>query len=111
MAHRTAAAHTPARSKTIAWTRRDGPLRKDLSDCAIAFLTDAYLILKLNFRPAIFARLGFLPKFGPLSRWLAGSVDETTHTYVHHESQRQKYKGRCGSSVTHQRQRNSGYRH
>jgi len=56
MAHRRAAAHTHARARP-AWgkakpcTRHDVPLRKDLSECAIAFLTDAYLILKLNSRP------------------------------------------------------------
>src|ERR1700683_2047288 len=67
--------------------------------------------LKIEFPACDIARLGFLPKFGLLSLLLAGSIDETTHAYVHHESQCQKYKGRCGSSVTHQRQRNSGYRH
>src|SRR6202161_4828553 len=67
--------------------------------------------LKIEFPACDIARLGFLPKFGLLSLLQAGSIDETTHANVHHESQCQTYKGCGGSSVTHQRQRNSSYRH
>src|SRR5437016_11465819 len=70
----------------------------------IQLLSHAMHSQNVNFFPALDC-----PRAGSTTG--PGSIDESPQTYVHHQTQGQKYKEHGRTTVAHQRQGNAGHRH